>query len=378
VVTANPSTDAAELGTTHPDLDRTLTDFFAEHSGRLLEVQRTCRRNSQAQSSGMGDSFHGVTAHVRFDNLALFGIEGDFLSEIYPRVRHLTSRLRERLNESGLPDIISAAAVMPYPNPLGRCGNTLPKEAHHSHGETIEPIAEVAEHNDHWRRVMERYDAEYVCITNNGTAVGPDISLLAAGHAIANTSDAPLRVYEFGSGTGTLATMLDRRGMLASYAGVDFGQEMVDHFMTRVSPSLSPSAGQGTVVYGSCMDAELPRQVDLMCVAVYYQAQPPLIKDRGREMARALGSSGILMAQTGMLEDPLVTALLCDAEGQVAHWPWYDPAFSLRTWFRCVEQVVIEEQVVVLASNDEQRLQAVVLDLTDGGHLQEHSSWPPR
>jgi hypothetical protein len=101
---------------------------------------------------------------------------------------------------------------------------------------------------------------------------------------------------------------------------------------------------------GSCFDAPLA-DADLLSIGVYYQAQPALLARRGNEFASCLGDCGVLIVQSGMLEDPLITELLTSAPIEHAAWPWFDKKMQLRTYFRHVGHYVLEQETVLVATN---------------------------
>ena len=78
---------------------------------------------------------------------------------------------------------------------------------------------------------------------------------------------------------------------------------------------------------GSCYDMDLDKQADLFVVGIYYQGLPTLFAKRGSEIKKCIGDNGILIIQSGMIENNLVTDLLYDENTYLKYWCWYDEKY---------------------------------------------------
>jgi SAM-dependent methyltransferase len=363
--------------TTH--LTHELRTFFADHAATLLGIQESKRDNFErfpAPGDGLLQCF---TAHVLFHNVGIFGQEGDYLREVHPRMTTLTMELANRLNEGGYevsgPLAQTIVAILPYADPLGVSGKSLAPSMRPSKGQHIIPAEELIEKSAYYASFTHKYGASFGVVTNNGTVVGPDAGIVGAACGIAATFNRKIRVVELGSGGGSTALVLAKRNTLESYRGNDFSSEMVDHFRANVAPQLERRGIESTVFLGSCFDmppVEAP--VDLISIGVYYQAQPSLIEKRGQEFARSLGESGVLIIQTGMLEDPFITHILSSSQQSASAWPWYRQSYHLNNYFRYVAEYVIEQEIVLVATNSRDRFLHIATSLNTYGDLRKLSA----
>ncbi|WP_433239910.1 methyltransferase domain-containing protein [Streptosporangium sp. CA-135522] len=349
-----------------------LDDFFRYYKATVIGVRGIHRDNFERFPAPGNGELRALSFHVVFHDVLVFGDGGDFLTDIHPRIAALGERLAERLRGAGIeitgPGAEDAVAIVPYPDPRGTGGlEPVPPSQRRSRGFSVIPPRELRAHSPYYARLLDTYGPVFGVLTTNGTVVGPDGGLLGAAAAAAEAFPDPLRVVELGMGAGSTPLALAQRGKLAAYTGNDFSAEMIEHFRRSVAPELDALGVRAEAVLGSCLDAPLP-PADLLCVGVYYQAQPSLVAARGAELAAALGESGVAVFQSGMLEDPLVTRLLYGDAAEHSAWPWYDPAFRLQNYFRWIGRHVVEQETILIATNSLNSFRAVsrTLDRASG------------
>jgi hypothetical protein len=352
-----------------------LPDFFRRYDGTVESIGITARANHQhARPPGDG-MLTCVTVDVALRNHGLFGTTGPFLDEVFPRYRFLTTELARFLADRGVSPGSEgglSVAVVPRPERHGYVGNALPKIDRPSRGVLAPQIDELARYSEYYRALAARYGIEYGLITNNGTVIGPDGGIVATAAAVADAFDRPLAVVELGAGAGSTATALLRLGKLRSYRGRDFSPEVASFFASRIQPDLAAAGVPAELVVGPCESFALrPREADLLVVGVYYEAQPDLVLRRGEAIRAALSTGGVLAIQSGKPESPFVTQLLADADTPHKGWPWYRPGFCVCALFRHLELLVVEDETMLLASNDADRLAQVSRRLAAAGRAAE-------
>ena len=341
-----------------------LPDFFRRYDATVESVETSTRANHQHDLPPGDGTLTCVTVEVAVQNHGLFGTNGPFLDEVFPRYRFLVNALTTFLNSRGL-SVGSAkegvsVAVVPRPARGGYVGAALPKLLRPSRGVLAPEIGELARHSEYYRALAVRYGVQYGLITNNGTVIGPDGGIVATACAVADSGDRSLAVVELGTGAGSTATALLCRGKLKSYRGSDFSPEVASFFASRIEPTLA-AAGVPTELFVGSSDSFAFRdgEADLLVVGVYYEAQPDLLCRCGERIRTALTAGGVLAIQSGKPENPFVTELLADADTPHRSWPWYRAAFCLRVLFRHVEMHVVEDETMLLASMDRNRLAQV-------------------
>lgn len=341
-------------------LTRELERFFAPYSATVLAVEEVRRSNFERIPAPGNGLLRAFTAHVLFHNTGLFGSGGDYLTDVHPRLMILQQRLAGHLRALGMevsgPEAERTVTIMPYPDPGGAAGEALPPTTRYSRGFRIIPTETLlADTSLYYAHLIDSYGPLVGVLTNNGTVVGPDGGLIAAATAAGKGTRGRLRVLELGSGAGSTALVLARQGKLAWYRGNDFSEEMVDHFHQVTTPQLARLGVDASVLAGSCFDIPLECGVDLLSVGIYYQAQPSLFDRRGAELAACVGETGLLIVQSGMLEDPFVTHLLAGPPCQNTHWPWYSPDYYLGNHFAYIAQYTLQEETILVATNNRSR-----------------------
>ena len=340
-----------------------LGSFFSRYDARALGIEEQMRDNFERFPAPGDGRVRGITIHVLFHNIGIFGRKGDYLSDIHPRIAFLNSKLADYLGAKGM--TISgkraqlACAIMPYPDLNGVLGQSLPLSTRKSRGQIVIPARKLRQ-SPYYARLMEKYGDFVGIVTNNGTLIGPDGGLIAAACGVARVFQRGIRVLEFGSGGGSTALALMRKGHLASYGGNDFSKEMVDYFESNVTPQLAKRGIPSSMFFGSCFDMPVRGPIDLISIGVYYQAQPSLFVERGRELSRALGATGVIIAQTGMIEDRFITHMLRNAIPKDSTWPWQNKKCRIKRYFRYIDEYILEQEIILIATNNRDKFQRMI------------------
>lgn len=340
----------------YKSFNQKIREFFLRYDGTVLSIQESTRDNFERFPPPGNGILHCFTIHVVFHNTGIFGKSGDFLYEVFPRFTFLHSQLADYLSKRGTvvtgKNAQLAVAIMPYADPHGSVNQSLPLSTRQSRAQTIIPSNILARKNRYYASLMKRYGPFVGIGTNNGTVIGPDGGLIATACKVAATFPNKIRVLEFGSGGGSTALALARENKLALYIGNDFSKEMVEYFDRKVTSQLKDRGIQSSIFFGSCFEMPLRTKVDLISVGVYYQAQPSLFEKRARELVHCLNTSGVLIAQTGMIEDQFITRLLRDTIPNSNDWPWYNEKYSLNRYFRYVAEYIMEQEIILIATNN--------------------------
>jgi hypothetical protein len=334
--------------------------FLTKHSGRITHLANSKRYNHQNPCPPGDGLLSCVTVHAEFANSGILGSSGSFLTEVYPRYRFLRRRLSAFLADEGLlvnvPRSTLAVSLVPTAAHDSRLGEALPQDPESSRGASILPIGKLTRQSTYYRQLANQYKIEHCLLTNKNTVVGPDAGILTTVCTAAQTFDGPIRVIEFGTGAGTTPLTLSSLDKLGSYLGNDFSPEVIEFFDTTVRPRLVGAGIDCQLAAGSCFELDISTPADLIVVGVFYQAQPDLLKLKGRAIGAALAGDGVLIIQSSKPESPFVTELLMDDPARHAAWPWYAREFSLREYFRHTAKVDVHDETMLIASNDGARL----------------------
>jgi len=337
-------------------LVKELENFFSKYDATVLHIQEGVRDNFERFPAPGDGILHFFTIHALFSNKGIFGIEGDYLDEIHPRFSFLYSKLASYLKKKGIntigPHAQFALAIIPYVDPKGSVKKSLPKYMRKSRGQTIIASKNLIKGSPYYASLIKNYGSFVGIATNNNTIVGPDGGLIAAACKIASTFDKKISLLEFGSGGGSTTLAIARINKLATYIGNDFSREMVTYFKEKVIPKLNSYTIESSIFLGSCFEMPLEDKVDLISVGVYYQAQPSLFEKRGNKLVRCLNPSGVLIAQSGMIEDRFITNILRNTVPQRNQWPWYKQSYCLNKYFRYVSEYILEQEIVLVATNN--------------------------
>ena len=341
-------------------LESAIDQFLARHSGTVTDISTSTRYNHQSPSPPGDGLLTCITVRAKFSNSGIFGSSGPFFTEVYPRLRFLRRRLAEFLTAEKLPASAPgstvAVSLVPSAAESSHVGAALPKAAETSRGASILAIEELTQRSEYYRRLADRYWIEHCLLTNKGTVVGPDAGILTTACTAAQTFENRIRVIELGTGAGTTALALAKLGKLASYFGNDFSPEIIEFFEKSIRPRLAQDGIDCGFVAGSCHTVDFQTRADLFIIGVFYQAQPDLLKLRGASISAALAGNGVLVVQSSKPENLFITELLMDDPKLHARWPWYEKGFSIREWIRHVSKVDVQDETMLIASDDPARV----------------------
>ena len=355
------------------NLTSAVQSFLAEYSGTVQDISISKRPNHQDPCPPGDGLLTCVTVRAEFRNRGIFGSNGPFLSEVYPRYPFLRRKLASFLNEKGLLDNVSgpplAVSLVPVANSKGEVGDALPKDPGDSRGAVIMPIEQLTNRSEYYRHIAQEYNVKHCLLTNNDTVIGPDAGILTAACTAARIFDGRMRVIEFGTGVGTTLMALLCIDKLSSYAGNDFSPEIARFFETTIQPRLRSDGISSHFVHGECSALEPFTQADLIIVGIFYQAQPDLFRERGRSICEALSADGALIIQSGKAENRFITDLLTEYPTSDAAWPWYDNKFFIGKYIRYVAKADVHDETMVIASHDPVYVDRIIADLNSAGSL---------
>ena len=103
---------------------------------------------------------------------------------------------------------------------------------------------------------------------------------------------------------------------------------------------------------------------NLIISGIFYGELPKLMKNKGQELKRSLGKKGLLVIQSGMLENMFaLTVLEPSLFPQIQEWAWYDPKYNLKKYFNHVSSFFIEGEIITLASQNNKIITKIKHDL---------------
>lgn len=346
------------------DIKASIKEFFNKDLGTVLEISQLTRPNFERLKPIGDGNLNCYSVHVMLDNLCIFGEQGLFLDNVFPRYQYLCNELSTYLNTNGFsvnnPKSTISVSIIPYPNPNGHKGKALPIYEHYSRGQNILTIEELGKYSTYYKELGEDYKIKYGVMTTNETVIGPDGGLIASACAVADTFDYPISVLELGTGSGTTPYALMLRNQIKSYDGNDFSPEMSKFFETEIQPKLTESNVTSTLIEGSCFDYDISTNVDLFSLGVYYEGQPDMFATKGEDISNCLNNGGVLIIQSGMLENTFINQLLFNIRTTNVYWPWYNKHYCVKNHFKYVSQQVVEDEIIIMASNNYEKFLQVL------------------
>jgi hypothetical protein len=347
-----------------------IQEFFNNNElGTILDISALTRPNFEQLSPPNNGVLQCLTVYLSLNNINIFGKNGSFLTEVFPRYKYLCKMLTDFLNEKGLnvnnEDSTVSVSIVPYPKRNGIDGEPLPILERHSRGQYILPISELTRYSKYYKELAGRFYIEYGVMTNNKTVIGPDGGLIASACMIADTFGGnSLDVAELGTGAGTTPMALLHKNKLKSYYGNDFSPEIAEFFKEKIQPRIKEAGIKASLEIGSCFDINLDVKADLFLVGVYYEGQPEVFSQMGDNIAKSLGSTGVVLIQSGMVENSFINQLLFETRTNHQLWPWYNEDFCIKKRFKYISQQIVEDEIILLGSNNLERFNSALTTLS--------------
>lgn len=289
-----------------------------------------------------------ITYYCKTKNRLLLGEGGRVFDEVFPRIKKIK---RDLLRNIDVPRGIEIEFSISLDLENVYDGKIYPKEEINSYGDTLIKIEDLVERNPYYKELASEFRIEYGIKTNNGTVIGPDAGLIYGISYIAQSMlKESIRIAEIGAGTCSTPISLLSKKKIEYYYGVDFSSKVLGYYERIFRPILLDNNVDSTFVIDDALKCELPSNIDIFVVGIYYEAQYDFIANRGNEIKGALSNDGMLILQSGLPENLMLSDLLVEAPNNA--WPWQQGKSNLRDWFRFIMQVNFKNEIVTIASDN--------------------------
>lgn len=288
-----------------------------------------------------------LTYYCITDNRMLLGSGGNVFKEVYPRLKKIKADL---LSDTVQVEGIGYEFIIDL-NDKCYDGECYEKATINSYGDTLIKMDELMKNNSYYEKLGKEFSILYGVKTNNGTVIGPDAGLIYGAKYIGQAMKAKsIRMAEIGAGTCSTPLSLSEYKKIDYYYGVDFSNKMKEQYENIFKKHLKNINIESHFVIGDAQKCELPENIDLLVVGIYYEAQYDFIVNRGADIKKAMTEDGFLMLQSGLPENTMFSDLLVTNEKD--KWPWQKNGLNLRNYFSCIAQINFNDEIVTVATDN--------------------------
>jgi hypothetical protein len=284
---------------------------------------------------------------MKTDYPLLFGNEKSF----YEAYRILRSDFRKAMGlvkECEFKDICSGILI--YPNKLSFNRKRMLKNSKKKTPLGVK-IEEITNKSERWLlNLNKNYGVKYLLKTNEGYIIGPEESLLLITDSYLKHFQ-PKVIFEIGAGTGeTSAFILKNTKVDTAYINEKsfyLKKHLINYFKEI-------SKKRVRFIIKDIQKVKIPK-TDLLISGVFYGELPFLIKNKGKEIKKALGKKGLFVIQSGMLENMFaLTIIEPSLFPKIKEWEWYNPQYNLKNYFNQVTSFFLNGEIITLASQDKE------------------------
>ena len=314
---------------------------------------------------------------VEFDNRTLFGAgDADVFDDVYPRYRGLRAQWWDALREAGLPVVPDGGRwIRPHPVPVaaagGTEGETLPKPVRSSRSIRVVELDTVPA-TPYLTRMRHEYGLTHGIADDSGHLFDLDEALLLAVDCAATEFGELTRFVDVGSGTGSASALAMTRARAGQVLANDFHEAIGNHLRDHLG-KLGAARGTGVeVVTGDCRDLTYPPGTTLLAVSTVFGQQPSLLARRGPGIAASLGTQGVAVFASSMVDMPFYQNLTEGGDERLGRWPWYPARTTLRRLFPRVRVLRLRNLVATLAGGPGSPVDAIAARMADRGAAPLH------
>ncbi|HKS26988.1 MAG TPA: class I SAM-dependent methyltransferase [Pyrinomonadaceae bacterium] len=337
-------------------------DFFQSAGGSLLRAFHGTRRNIEILDASSHTEVDVCCLEVEFEERNRFG-EADYL-DAYERYRQMRSDWWAYLESNKFRQWDASTSIISHFIPyLGsasaRTGTPYNRESTKFFGQVLIPYERVEHLSSYYDEIHERYGVRWLLQDGRGITIGPDVGLLFGLIAALKDSKGIDTFIDLGAGTGELSAYLINKGLAKNIYINEVSQHLREHLHSYLEEL---SRGKEVSIDYQFTDASefvLPERADVVSMGIYYGAQPFFLERHGQRLREALGPEGLLMIQSGMLENRFNISSVTGDDERLLDWPWYNERCCLKTYFSEIESVFVADEIITLACNSGERMARV-------------------
>lgn len=337
-------------------------EFFQSVGGHLLAAFHGRRKNIEILNVAENEEVMVCCLEVEFQERNKFG--STHYLNAYEHYRQMRTDWWEHLTARNFSQWDAATSIIGHFVPYLRSGEVadgIPyeRESTQHPGQILIPYDRVENQHSYYDGIHRRYGIKWLLQDGRGITIGPDVGLLFAVHAALEVCSAVETFVDLGAGTGELSAFLIKNDLARDIHINEYSPHLKEHLQTYLEEIRGDRNLNITYQFTDASEFQLPPRADIVSMGIYYGAQPFFLALHGEELRTALGESGLLFIQSGMMENKFNISSLVGDDPRLFDWDWYDTRCCLKTYFSTVTSVFLADEVITLASNSKEKIDQV-------------------
>mgnify|MGYP001184896874 CR=1 FL=1 len=198
------------------------------------------------------------------------------------------------------------------------------------------------------RNLNKKYGTKYLLKTKERYIIGPEEPPLLIAESYLKFF-IPKYVFEIGAGTGEVSAFILNNTKDSKVYVNDKSPYLKSH-LDNYLPKISRK--RVSIIVRDIQKVKIPK-LDLLISGIFYGELPKLMKNKGKEIKKALGKNGLFVIQSGMLENMFaLTIIEPSLFPKIKEWNWYNNRYDLRNYFDYVLSFFLEGEIITLASQN--------------------------
>lgn len=337
-------------------------EFFQAVGGDVLAAFHGRRNNIEILNVAENEEVTVCCLEVEFQERSKFG--STHYLNAYEHYRQMRSDWWEHLTARNFPQWEAATSIIGHFVPYLRSGavsDGVPyeRESTQHPGQILIPYDRVQNQHSYYDDIHRRYGINWLLQDGRGITIGPDVGLLFAVHAALEVYSEIETFVDLGAGTGELSAFLIRKELARNIHINEYSPHLKEHLQTYLDEIRGDRNVNIAYQFTDASEFQLPPKAELVSMGIYYGAQPFFLERHGEELRAALGESGLLLIQSGMMENRFNISSLIGDDPRLFDWNWYDARCCLKTYFSSITSVFLADEIITMASNSTEKIAQV-------------------
>jgi hypothetical protein len=334
------------------------TDFFRSVHGNLLRAFHGTRRNIEILGASQNTEVEVCCLEVGFQESNKFG-DADYLSA-YARYRQMRSDWWAYLNSNKFRQWETSTSIIshfiPYLQKPTYAGTPYDRERTQHFGQVLIPYEQVKNLNSYYDEIHQKYGVRWLLQDGRGITIGPDVGLLFALHATLKVFPRIDTFVDLGAGTGELSAFLIKNVLAKTIHVNEYSPHLREHLQSYLDQLRAKKDLNLVYQFTDASEFQLPDKAEVVSMGIYYGAQPFFLARHGERLQRALDENGLLIIQSGMLENGFNISSITGDDERLFDWSWYNEKCCLKTYFSEVTNIFLADEVITLACNSKEKM----------------------
>lgn len=331
------------------------SDFFQQRGGSLKGIYHTKRRNIEIMELSEKDDVDVCCLEIEFDNSNLFG--NNTYLEAYRGYRQMRNDWWDCLQKMGFEQWGKHTKVIGHFVPLlaSKCTKEKPYPIQEttSYGEILTKYDESTTNNEYYKDVHDKFGLNWLLQDGNKIVIGPDIGLFYGMVAYTRLYGTINNFMDVGTGTAELSAYLIKNQLVSKITVSEISNHLKDHIQSYLLDVNKINKVEIDYQFVDALEMEIPNNIDLLSLGIYYGAQPDFFKIHGEKISRSLSENGAVIIQSGMLEGKFNLSSIMGDNEELLQWEWYNKENTLPEYFTHITSIFVAHEVLTIASNNE-------------------------